>query len=546
MTTLTITPKLGTKDARFRGTVAAGEHVAVTITGAAGWIDTGLKLRVIDHCNKTLAVFPAPGTGDAWAASDGNLTCTLNLNTVQMLSAVPPRSIMPLRFVLANAENDTLYFCDDCEIVHWPHEAGDEIPYNLDDWPGQIDEWSAQVSQMQDDLNDLAERLSELPNASTLLAGQTLNTNTPNAMRNALKAIGAALGATMRIAVVCSLLPAFCAEVQKTPLGNMDLDANPQVVTGVSFEGLAHETNTYTKAETDAKIVELSPAPGDYETVSNKAMNAVQLTTNKNIFVETGNVSGGGEKTSTGSIAHGEIVVANAGKGVYAGGVSVTATYDGAHAEGVGSKALQEGAHAEGYNTRASGYEAHAEGGLTEASGEASHAEGFCTIAAGVGATHAAGVRANATNDSAFVWQGTNADPEQYSSIQMYGSHGNGTFNVNPVNGLYGFWIGNMNLYSHISMTVGSVVTKSYVEGLGISSDETDPVWKTDKPNYATHEDVSDALTDALTSHEFTNTVRSVAGSLWDEPLQVVWQAEMRNGSLYYIAVTNENTNAEN
>jgi hypothetical protein len=38
----------------------------------------------------------------------------------------------------------------------------------------------------------------------------------------------------------------------------------------------ADKTNVYTKAETDAKIVELAPTPGDYATVSNKAMTAIQ------------------------------------------------------------------------------------------------------------------------------------------------------------------------------------------------------------------------------------------------------------------------------
>lgn len=40
--------------------------------------------------------------------------------------------------------------------------------------------------------------------------------------------------------------------------------------------GKADKSSVYTKSETDAKIVELAPAPGNYQTVSNKAMTAIQ------------------------------------------------------------------------------------------------------------------------------------------------------------------------------------------------------------------------------------------------------------------------------
>ena len=43
-----------------------------------------------------------------------------------------------------------------------------------------------------------------------------------------------------------------------------------------------------------------------------------------------------------------------------------------------------------------------------------------------------------------------------------------------------------------IPPAISNVVTKSYVEDLGITSEETDPVWSTDKPNYATKSEVGE------------------------------------------------------
>ncbi len=62
------------------------------------------------------------------------------------------------------------------------------------------------------------------------------------------------------------------------------------------ISGKADKSDTYTKSETDAKIVELSPAPGNYSAVSNAAMSAAAQT---NDFLR---LSGG---TMTGSITVG-------------------------------------------------------------------------------------------------------------------------------------------------------------------------------------------------------------------------------------------------
>ena len=70
------------------------------------------------------------------------------------------------------------------------------------------------------------------------------------------------------------------------------------------------------------------------------------------------------------------------------------------------------------------------------------------------------GTMSVSTNIGSFVW---NWFPTDYSSIEAdaifdlfpkYHSHGNGSFNVNPIGGLKGFWIGETNLEHHILSTV--------------------------------------------------------------------------------------------
>ena len=101
-----------------------------------------------------------------------------------------------------------------------------------------------------------------------------VKTNTLPDLRAAVKGLAARLGATVVTALAVCV--AIGATVEKAKLNELDFDADPSVVTNVTFEGLATSSNVYTKAETEAKIVELAPAPGNYSVVSNRAMNAVQ------------------------------------------------------------------------------------------------------------------------------------------------------------------------------------------------------------------------------------------------------------------------------
>ncbi len=157
MTTLTITPNWKNKTAKFKGTIAAGEHVAVYINNGDGAIadTTNLRLRVVDERGRTLAQFPMPveegETPDTWDGTT-TLSCELNLNTVQMLAAVPPHATRQLLFVLDAYSEDTpeftLFFKDCHEVTHWPRRTGEEEPVNLDDYRDFIAETERRIERL--------------------------------------------------------------------------------------------------------------------------------------------------------------------------------------------------------------------------------------------------------------------------------------------------------------------------------------------------------------------------------------------------------------
>lgn len=126
--------------------------------------------------------------------------------------------------------------------------------------------------------------------------------------------------------------------------------------------------------------------------------------------------------------------------------------------------------------------------------------------------------------------------------------------------------------------TVSNIVTKAYVEGLGISSEETDPtIGLTNGTIYVkgstitpltSHQSLSGYVptsrtvnskplssnvtldasdVGATTPADVTAAIREQSlGGIWDAELEVWWTPRMRNGNLTYEATTNVNLNAVN
>ena len=237
------------------------------------------------------------------------------------------------------------------------------------------------------------------------------------------------------------------------------------ITTTLEYED-ARETNTLAVLRTEIAAAQ----PADYANISNRAVHAVLTSELGSLEIDpafTNFLAHGG--TVSGSFAQGSTNNTASGVSAHAEGFLTTASGAHSHAEGFGSTASGAYSHAEGESTVAddlfahaeggatiAGHYAHAEGYATVAWGMASHAEGNDTVASGI-ASHAAGGGSQATNLFAYVYSGVFAD--------KYGSHGDGTFNVNPVGGTDGLWIGETNLTQHIAAstnTLASAVAAAY------------------------------------------------------------------------------------
>ena len=141
-----------------------------------------------------------------------------------------------------------------------------------------------------------------------------------------------------------------------------------------------------------------------------------------------------------------------------------TAVTIGSHKGRVGISSL-----ANGNDVIASGYHSHAEGYNTASPGSYSHAEGRETTASG-DYSHTAGFRSQTkVNDNfAYSWNGDGTRTEPYFS------HGKGTYNINPVGGTSGFYIGEKKLSEVISDGVANKADKATtLAGYGITDAAT-------------------------------------------------------------------------
>ena len=144
------------------------------------------------------------------------------------------------------------------------------------------------------------------------------------------------------------------------------------------------------------------------------------------------------------------------------------------HAEGKENIASW-GSHAEGNLTQALNVCDHTEGRFTLAKDYISHAEG-CATSALAAISHVAGCRSVSLpgDHCSYVWNGsygrsyTGINTDGLSNTIPYESHGAGSFNINPKQGLSGFYVGNENFSSILGqydLTAEEKTNNAYDEG---------------------------------------------------------------------------------
>lgn len=143
MTTLAIVANHEKKRLSLTGTVAAGEHVAVTLEDGWAWANAAgaaLRLRVV-FAGKLIAEFPRRDAdpADTWSASGDDATCELNINSIPAAKYL--RCGGDCIWVLDDPQLNTLYGVGELEVLPWRREPGGDVPYNLDGYPDLLDEF---------------------------------------------------------------------------------------------------------------------------------------------------------------------------------------------------------------------------------------------------------------------------------------------------------------------------------------------------------------------------------------------------------------------
>lgn len=294
MTSLQITPNWKNKTAKFKGTIAAGEHVAVSIANDDNYITdtTNLRLRVVNPANgKTLAQFPmpepeeddeeevlpsseTPAEGEVdWASDLTPLYCILNLNTDRMLMAVPPAANVPLLFVLDDYEGKTLYFKDMCEVTHWPRRVGEEEPTNLDDYKDLIEDFRERIDAAEDSIRDKVDEANGIVAYVTAAkeVAQTAATNANTAKSVAQTAASNAADAKTAAETAQGKAEdaQAAAEAARDAINEPTDDFTEEGVAvdakavGDALDLKADKATTYTKTQTDTKIADAISAVKD-------------------------------------------------------------------------------------------------------------------------------------------------------------------------------------------------------------------------------------------------------------------------------------------
>ena len=154
------------KSLLIEGRVAVGESVPVVVDGVTS--TDGLVLR-FRHNGSDVARFPLED-GETWGLSGTEASCTLALNTVEARSVFSGLDDMAYEQFVVVLENATTLHCIGYTMLkNWPATEGDQVPYDLADWPNEVDALDSRIANL---LQAVTSHLSDASAHAALFAGK--------------------------------------------------------------------------------------------------------------------------------------------------------------------------------------------------------------------------------------------------------------------------------------------------------------------------------------------------------------------------------------
>lgn len=264
MTTLSITP-LDNKKAFATGIIVVVEPCQVVVKGYGSSI-ADLRVRMCVK-GREVARFPLV-EGDAWENVDGDAVCTVNTNTVQGRAVFQTRSCScdletkDCLVIVEDIQDSKALICSlRTSFKNWPQVDGEDVPYDLEDFPDTVAALEASIAALQAEF-DAHDHDTDDPTQVDHTDLANIGTNTHDQIDAAITALQASVGtAEDEIDTLQTEMDAAEASIA----GHNHNGSGSQILSHAGLSGIGTRTHAQLESDTAAVVSDLSDFENRYD-----------------------------------------------------------------------------------------------------------------------------------------------------------------------------------------------------------------------------------------------------------------------------------------